>query len=662
MKLAMERCTNVGYPANFRQPQTEAYFRKIGTANRDLQLRWTGPVARIRVNVGGQTGDVTGRRGTLASGKADIIVHIDFSQTMPCFFLAGEQFSTNMGWEASLDGENWVPAETFDYSDPAVLPDTDRDETITLPVVRVIKPEGPAQSAYAVETSNDLIVDFQETELGSLRFDVTGEGSLCVQVGESVDEVSDPDLRWFEQYALEAISLGQTRQAIAFPERALRYVRFSTTGKASISRLRFDARRAPVEEKGRFQSNDTDLNAIWSVAVATLRSNMHDFYLDGIRRDGLIWHDGPLTLEAFERVFFDKDLSRQTLVAETLPEHPDAGDVGILDSPMYSLVGFEREWMVRGDNSFARLFRPRIEDMLAFLISLQDEHGIVNARRVEPYGFFPDWSAPKDGGPDAHGAPAYAQMLLVGAFAAGARLAEAWGDQAAHQRYDTIAKKLKITIRREFYRPVEGLFCNGYDRDGKLDTGFTSFAQCFAIAFDIAEPDEYDRLIDFLNDGSKRPTRYSLSQVVELSAYAKAGRAADAVGRLKAAWLPLIKAGYRRFFEDIDAKKSADQQLGMYDRKYAASLCHAWAGAAPVMALSQGILGVEPLSPGYARCRVAPQRCGLQNVEGCIPTPAGPIEISWKGSQGTLILPKGIVAESGKKVLHGPGRFKINVT
>jgi transcriptional regulator of acetoin/glycerol metabolism len=64
----------------------------------------------------------------------------------------------------------------------------------------------------------------------------------------------------------------------------------------------------PTGEKGRFESSDPDLNAIWTTAVATLRSNMHDFYLDGIRRDGLLWHDGPLTLDAYERAALERAL------------------------------------------------------------------------------------------------------------------------------------------------------------------------------------------------------------------------------------------------------------------------------------------------------------------------------------------------------------------
>src|SRR5690349_10577514 len=101
-----------------------------------------------------------------------------------------------------------------------------------------------------------------------------------------------------------------------------------------------------------------------------------------------------------------------------------------------------------------------------------------------------------------------------------------------------------------------------------------------------------------------------------MAAYAGAGRAESAVRRLKSAWLPMIQRGCHRFFEDIEPGKDAVAQLAMYGRKYAASLCHAWAGAAPIMAISRGVLGIEPLERGYKLCRVAPQKCGIVRVNG----------------------------------------------
>jgi len=658
MRLAMQRCTMVGYPANYRQRLAEARFRKIGTAARDIPLRWAGPISRIRVTLGGRGGDITRRSGTLRAGQSAIEVQIDFADALPCLLLEGAEFSTGPSWEASLDGEHWVPAESSQDGDPLKPPDAEREIIVSLPVYRTVQPEGGPRESYSVAPGLDLLLDFRETELGALRFEARGTGELTIQVGESVAEVRDPDRRYFEQYALDPVSLKPQPAAIALPQRALRFVRFAATGEAELTKVGFDASVWPATEHGRFESSDPDMNAIWKAAVATLRSNMHDFYLDGIRRDGLVWHDGPLTLDAYERVFFDSDLSRQTLLAETLPAHPAVRDVGIIDAPMYTVIGFEREYLVRGDPAFPLMFRDRIEDILRFYMSLQDPRGFVDAKRVEPYGYFPDWSATQQSGPDAHGAPAYGQMLLAGMFAAGARLAHAWNDAAAEARYQAAAARIRASVRQAFWRPQPGLYANGLDRNGKLDPGTTPFAQAFAVAFDLAEPAEYGALFRFLEDPSTRPAHFSLSQVIELTAYAKAGRAEAALQRLRSAWLPMIQLGYRRFFEDIWPAKDPQSQLAMYGRKFANSLCHAWAGAAPVMAISRGVLGIEPVEPGYRVCTVAPQRCGLEWVRGAVPTPAGLIEVEWRGTNGKVSLPSGITARlSNGRAVTGPGLF-----
>jgi len=660
MRLAMQRCTHVGYPANFRQRLAAAYFRKTGTADRDIPLRWAGPIGRIRVSTGNRGGDITRRTRTLRSGQSGIEVQIDFADGLPCLLLEGEEFSTGPSWEASLDGEHWIPAETSESGDPLKLPDADRDIIVSLPVYRTVEPEGKPQDSYSVAPGRDVLVDFRETELGALRFEARGSGELTVQVGESIPEVRDPDRRFFEQYALDPIPLKAQPSSIDLPERGLRFVRFAATGEAELTNVRFDASLWPAQELGRFESSDPDLNAIWKTAVATLRSNMHDFYLDGIRRDGLVWHDGPLTLDAYERVFFDSDLSRQTLIAETLPENPSVRDLGIIDAPMYTIVGFEQEFLARGDSGFSRMFRDRIEDILRFYESLQDERGFVDARSVEPYGYFPDWSATEESGPDAHGSPAYGQMLLAGMFAAGARLAHAWQDDAAETRYRTTAERIRASVREAFWRPQQGLYINGIDRNGKLDTRTTPFAQAFAVAFDTAAPSEYGSLFRSLDDPSSRPANFSLSQVVELTAYAKAGRAEGALKRLRSVWLPMIQNGYNRFFEDIWPQKDPVAQLAMYRRRYANSLCHAWSGAAPVMAISRGVLGVEPIDPGYRMCSVEPQRCGLKWARSAVPTPSGLIELEWRGEKGQLTLPAGVSARvRGDRVVRGPGRFPL---
>jgi hypothetical protein len=66
----------------------------------------------------------------------------------------------------------------------------------------------------------------------------------------------------------------------------------------------------------------------------------------------------------------------------------------------------------------------------------------------------------------------------------------------------------------------------------------------------------------------------------------------------------------------------------------ATSLAHGWASA-PTSALSKYVLGVRPIEPGYQTWLVEPQPGDLGWAAGTVPTPYGPIAVSWQlGSRG----------------------------
>jgi alpha-L-rhamnosidase len=64
------------------------------------------------------------------------------------------------------------------------------------------------------------------------------------------------------------------------------------------------------------------------------------------------------------------------------------------------------------------------------------------------------------------------------------------------------------------------------------------------------------------------------------------------------------------------------------------SLAHGW-GSGPTSALSKYVLGVRPVEPGYKTWLVEPQPGDLGWAAGTVPTPYGPIVVSWqKASRG----------------------------
>lgn len=80
------------------------------------------------------------------------------------------------------------------------------------------------------------------------------------------------------------------------------------------------------------------------------------------------------------------------------------------------------------------------------------------------------------------------------------------------------------------------------------------------------------------------------------------------------------------------------------------SLAHPW-GAAPTYVLPEYLLGVTPVTPGYASVVVQPAVAylGLDQVTGRVPTPFGSLEVAWTVEGGEakveIEVPEGIKAE-----------------
>lgn len=227
--LAVQRCTNVGY-GKF----SAATHGSLVSKTREGTCRHCAAVGNSRGTCAHDRGRATRRHHSAARGSAQRRVgHRStdrFAEGLPCLLLEGGALSTGGDWEASLDGEHWVGAETGGGNNPRVLPDAPREIVVSLPVVRVLEREGSSQRAYALAGGRELLLDFRETELGALCLAVRGKGELNIQVGESLPEVRDPDPRYFEQYPLEPIQLSEDVQHITLPERALRFARLSVSG------------------------------------------------------------------------------------------------------------------------------------------------------------------------------------------------------------------------------------------------------------------------------------------------------------------------------------------------------------------------------------------------------------------------------------------------
>ena len=57
------------------------------------------------------------------------------------------------------------------------------------------------------------------------------------------------------------------------------------------------------------------------------------------------------------------------------------------------------------------------------------------------------------------------------------------------------------------------------------------------------------------------------------------------------------------------------------------SLCHGWS-AGPTAWMTEHVLGISPLEPGFKSVKISPNLADLKWVKGTIPTPYGVIKVS----------------------------------
>jgi alpha-L-rhamnosidase len=101
-------------------------------------------------------------------------------------------------------------------------------------------------------------------------------------------------------------------------------------------------------------------------------------------------------------------------------------------------------------------------------------------------------------------------------------------------------------------------------------------------------------------------------------------------------WRHMVESGTTITWEAWDQKYKPNQDWN-----------HAW-GASPAYLLPRYVLGVEPLSAGWKETRICPQTGPLSFAKGKIPTPLGPITLSWENKssfQMSLSLPEGMTAK-----------------
>ncbi|MDL4817286.1 alpha-L-rhamnosidase C-terminal domain-containing protein [Actinomadura opuntiae] len=423
--------------------------------------------------------------------------------------------------------------------------------------------------------------------------------------------------------------------------------------------IAFEAYRAtPAQYQGHFLSSSDALNRMWFGGAYTVQTDMAakgvqdalaPSVLDGAKRDRKIWSgdlaiEGPAILASLGSN--GAPYVKKSLLALLKLSKPGSGLAGFgvpsggsngLD-PAYSntysswtaddAVGYFR---ATADTDMARQILPYVEGQITYDSTLTDADGLLVTANV--------FGGPNSGldwdiydGPKA-GVVAATNMLYYRVLTDAAYLETQLGNGRKATEYLATATRIKKAINARLFNPATGAYGLGETARGTI----AQDANSLAILFGIAPQDKVPGIVralktlwdahgsrPFSADADLSTTHSPFITGLEVEALYKAGYATDAEKLLALTWNQMIDPKNPNYTGTFWENYLPDGTL--QDGSISAS--HGWS-AGPTPALTGYALGVQPVDPGYRTFTVSPHFGTLNWANGVVPTPYGPITVTW---------------------------------
>lgn len=434
-----------------------------------------------------------------------------------------------------------------------------------------------------------------------------------------------------------------------------------TAAPVRVHGLRACAVSQPVAYRGAFASSDPALNRLWEVCRWATQICLQTHHLDSPHHQEPISDPGDYWIASLVNygAFLQPALTRQ-----------DARKyAGILRAcrnqvfhTSYALLWLRMVvdcWDYTGDESLPRELAPEIFSVLDTFAGYRGRNGLISEA---PNYMFLDWV--DIAGFPGHHPPAvigqgYLSAMFHRALDDGARVARLVGDTARARRCDTLRAALADAFERELWVPERGLYRDGkpfqtsvppgqwLPADREIET-FTAHVNILAVWSGIAPRHRWASVLAKALDGPDYTCQpYFLHFVFD---------ALEAAGLFEA-----------RAMGQLRRWKVVEETGSLREMWTTGDLSHSW-GATPLHQCMTRILGVRPSAPGFARAEIAPTPCGLAWARGKVPTPHGPIAVSWRrDADGAFRLettiPRGVQAQvrlpgASESVPAGPGRHR----
>ena len=391
----------------------------------------------------------------------------------------------------------------------------------------------------------------------------------------------------------------------------------------------------PQTGAGSFECSDEKLTRIWRTGVHSVRCCSEDTYTDCPTYEQTLWV-GDARNEALVDLTANGDprLSARCLrvTGQSLDRSPitesqvPSGWQNVLPTWTFLWMRWAQEhFQLTGDRAFAKELLTYLDRNIGGMKKAINSRGLFE---MFAWNLF-DW-APMD--TPADGIVTHISCLASLGLKQCAQLAKDMSNDAKSEEWSKLAGVIADGVNKHLWSDDKKAYLDCIRKDGKPSPTFSQQTQTAAYISGVAQGDRAKRCADLMHsppkDFVKAGSPFFMFFLLEALVHENNFDAlADTISDY---WGKQTDAGATTFWEmyqEPDAKSSFSGAAHRLTRSH----CHGWS-AAPTFFLTQYILGIRPLEPGYAKVLIAPQPTRLAWAQGKVPTPAGVIDCYWRSA------------------------------
>ena len=375
-----------------------------------------------------------------------------------------------------------------------------------------------------------------------------------------------------------------------------------------------------------FQSSDDLLNRIWELCRYSIKATTFaGVYVDGDRER--IPYEADAYLNQLSHYATDRDIR----LARDTYDHLMANATWPTEWASHLVFMAHADWLHNGD---AAWLAPRYAALKSkLLLERARADGLItsNAAQIRK-GDLVDWPVTERDGFVFTPVNTVANAFYLRALALMAELARVLHHDADAADYTARERAGRAAFQEKLFDPARGVY-----RDGEGTDHASQHANLFPLAFGLVPASERARVTAFVAARGMACSVYAAQYLI--AALFENGAADIALALITApgdrSWRHMVESGTTITWEAWDQRYKPNQDWN-----------HAW-GAAPANLFPAYLLGARVLTPGWSRATLRPYPGRLAAAEGKIPTPRGPILVSWKNDTAfrfTFNLPAGVSA------------------